>query len=380
MSAHIESENGAVPKGTASFVFWDGYGLANQYSGVGFYAWKMHEALAKLRVNPNIIAPEQPFFGGDGVTVVSSQLPGKIAGSKLVWPRIAYAHAAKVLGRSDGRGVFHGLSNINVPWHADHRRLKTVVTVHDLTPLIAPNLVSKAYALQFSFAIRRIVRDVDAIVAVSDWTARTIREFFPKAAAKIRVIRNGRPQEFGGKSRPYVYREKSILTVSRFEPYKNLQMIGKMAELTGKELTFNVVTDRRAEHFFRSFHPRLLAEGRIRIHAETSGRTLEALYAKTDCYLQPSLYEGFCLPVLDAVARGIPVAFLKGSAVDEIALPAYASGAEKNTPDSFLEAIQSAVNKAQFPEFLENTKNSFLGFPTWDDAAKSLKSLYTELL
>lgn len=370
----------AVPKSTASFVFWDGYGLSNRYSGVGVYGFKLYNALQKLRVNPNIIASEKPFFGQEGVTVVPAPFPKKLTTSKLLWPQISYRRAADVLKSHTGKGVFHGLSNINVPWRGHDPRLRTVVTVHDLTPLIAPNLVSKPYAIQFAFAMKRIVRDVDVIVAVSEWTAQTLREFFPKAEAKVRVVKNGRPDDFVGKPRPYVYREKSVLTVSRFEPYKNLKKIGSMAEIAGRELTFNVVSDRRAEAYFREHHSRLLVEGRIRIHTETSERTLDALFGKADCYLQPSLYEGFGLPLLDAVARGLPVVFLRGSAVDEIALPAYASAADKNEPEAFIEAIQSAVAKGQAPDFLENAKRHFLAFPTWDDAAGSLKSLYTELL
>src|SRR5690606_38647859 len=134
------------------------------------HAFQLWQSLQRFGVTPRIVTNERPFFAPDQAVFVTPPPPRRLTTSKLVWPNLSYRRAMDLVKAGDGNGVFHGLSNINVPWQRLDRRLKTVVTVHDLTPLLAPAMVSPAYALQFSFAIKRIIRKVDAIVAVSDWT------------------------------------------------------------------------------------------------------------------------------------------------------------------------------------------------------------------
>lgn len=370
--------NGVVPTGTAPLVFWDGYGLGHPYSGVGHYAYSLFEALRPIGVSPIIVSAEPVFFPCQNELVQAKSHLKKILNSKLIWPSRSYDRGGYLAKKSGEKAVFHGLSNITVPLKKKSGPA-TVVTIHDLIPLLAPRMVSPAYYLQFAFAIGQVIQSVDHIVTVSDWTARTIIERFPEAAGKLSVIKNGRPLDFRSTGKKIRDATSSVLTVSRFEPYKNLPVIGAIAERCKKTMTFDLVSDQRAEDFFMRTYGDLIRTGIIRLHKNLDEVGIGKLYEAADCYFQPSLYEGFCLPVMDAASYALPVAFLKGSAIDEIALPEFSVGAGKNDVEDFIDAIQGAVLKRNSAEFYGIAKEKFLGFPTWDDAALSLKNLYTAL-
>lgn len=373
-----KKNNGVVPPGTAPLVFWDGYGLQQPYSGISYYAQNLYLALKTIGVSPYLVAPAPPFFSCDNSVLPAAEPFKKIMNSKLVWPGRSFAKATELAEKAGKSAVFHGLSNITVPMRKKAGP-PTVVTIHDLIPLLAPRLVSTAYYLQFAFAVERIVHAVDQIVAVSDWTAETLKERFPKSAGKIMVIKNGRPAAFRAVRKNPSGGPLAVLTVSRFEPYKNLSVIGEIALRSEKKMTFDLVSDQRASTFFRQHYRALVENGTIKLHVNLGENEIDRLYESSDCYFQPSLYEGFCLPVVKAASFAVPVAFLKGSAIDEVALPEFSVGAAKNDADSFLDAIQMAVSKRENPVFYENIKVKFLQFSSWDDAALRLKNLYTAL-
>ena len=368
---------GVGPKGTAPLVFWDGSGLASPYSGIANYGANLFSSIKKHGVVPTIVASSPPFFGQEQTVIATPKVFAPVGTSKLFWPEASFAKAVELANGQ--RSVFHGLANINVPIWSSSKKVATVLTVHDIIPLLAPNQVSKAYFLQFSFALKRLVQRVDAVVCCSEWTAQTLRSMFPKLTANVSVIRNGRPEVFDPRLSDIKEARKEILTVSRFEPYKNLDIVGKIAQKSDKLLTFHIVSDERCQKFYSEHFSQLLAAGRIKLYKNLSEKDLAALFKKAHCYLQPSTYEGFCIPVMTALSHAVPIAYLKGSAIGETALPDFSVGVDRIDADAFLEAIYLALKKSEKSDFLENTKKLFLKFPTWDNAALKLKTLYTDL-
>jgi glycosyltransferase involved in cell wall biosynthesis len=368
---------GVGPKGTAPLVFWDGSGLEGPYSGIANYGANLFTAFRKFDVAPTIVASSLPFFGHDQTVIAKPKIFAPLGTSKLFWPEASFAKAVELAkGR---RSVFHGLANINAPIWSKAKNFATVISVQDLIPFFAPTQVSTPFFLQFSFAMKRLVQKVDAIVCCSEWTARTVREKFPNLRAKVVVVRIGRPDNFVPGSKLDESGKKSVLTVSRFEPYKNLNIIGSIAKKADSALTFHLVSDERCETFFRENFAELVMSGRIKIYKKLSEDALNTLFMRANCYFQPSSFEGFCIPAMTAASCGLPIAYLNGSATGETALPDFSVGVDRVDTDAFLEAIYLAMRKTENPDFLENTKKLFLKFPTWDDAALKLKNLYTDL-
>jgi glycosyltransferase involved in cell wall biosynthesis len=368
---------GVGPKGTAPLVFWDGSGLASPYSGIANYGEHLFSALKKHGVNPTIVAPAIPYFGQEQSVIAKPKIFAPLGTSKLFWPEASFAKAVIL---ANGRpAVFHGLANINMPIWSKAKNFATVLSVQDLIPLLAPTQVSTPFFVQFSFAMKRLVQKVDAIVCCSEWTAKTVREKFPNLRAKVVVVRIGRPNNFVPTSNVDESGKKSVLTVSRFEPYKNLDVIGLIAKKADPGLTFHIVSDERCERFFHENFGDLVSAGRIKIYKKLSEEALNTLFSQANCYFQPSSFEGFCIPAMTAASHALPIAYLKGSATGETALPDFSVGVDRVDADGFLEAIYLAMKKSKNPTFIENTKNLFLNFPTWDDAALKLKNLYTDL-
>ncbi len=371
------NSDGIGPKGTVPLVFWDGSGLASPYSGIANYGMKLFSAFEKHHVVPTIVAPSLPYFGQEHTVIAKPKIFAPLGTSKLLWPEASFSKAVEL---SKGRSsVFHGLANINAPIWSKAKNFAIILSVQDLIPLLAPTQVSKFFFAQFSFAMKRLVQKVDAVVCCSEWTAATVRTMFPNLRAKVVVVRIGRPATFEPGVKGGEIGKKSVLTVSRFEAYKNLDVIGEIAQKSDPALTFHIVSDARCEEFYQQQYSSLLASGRIRLYKNLSEDALDALFKQAHCYFQPSSFEGFCIPAMTAASHAVPIAYLKGSAVGETALSDFSVGVDRNDADEFLGAIYLAMKKSEKLDFLENTKKLFMKFPTWDDAALKLKNLYAEL-
>jgi glycosyltransferase involved in cell wall biosynthesis len=179
-------------------------------------------------------------------------------------------------------------------------RLPLVVTFHDLAVLRHPETFN-AWTQRYSRALLpRVVRAAARIIAVSEFTARELVDLLAVPKKKIRVIPNavGPPFTAKGDAADGDY----VLAVSTLEPRKNL---GRLVEgfrrggLNGCEL--RVVGARG----WGNVEP--VPSDRVRWLGEVSDDELARLYRGARCAAYVSLYEGFGLPVLEAMACGTPV-------------------------------------------------------------------------
>jgi glycosyltransferase involved in cell wall biosynthesis len=149
-----------------------------------------------------------------------------------------------------------------------------------------------------------VLSAADAIVAVSEFTRGEIVELTGVLADRIRVVPNGVDDVFAedGPAADGDY----VLAVATLEPRKNLERAVEAARLAGVEL--RVVGARGWGE--------VVVPGWV---GEVPDAELAALYRGARCVLYPSLYEGFGLPVLEAMACGAPVVTSKGTAMEEVA-------------------------------------------------------------
>jgi glycosyltransferase involved in cell wall biosynthesis len=178
------------------------------------------------------------------------------------------------------------------------------VTLHDLGLVRHPELFPRWHRLSGRAGIARVARAADRVLAVSEFTKREAVELLGVPAQRVTVIGNAVDPHFGpdGPAAAGDY----VLAVGTLEPRKNLRRIAEAAGRIGAELR---VVGARGWGDVDS--PGWLGE--------VTDEELAALYRGARVVAFPSLYEGFGIPVLEAMASGTPVVTSRGGATEEVA-------------------------------------------------------------
>jgi glycosyltransferase involved in cell wall biosynthesis len=202
-----------------------------------------------------------------------------------------------------------------------------VIVVHDILPLRFPT----EYPWQqyyFRYLVPAMLKRARAIVAVSEHTKRDLRLFYGIDAGAIEVVPNGYDREryrvgLASQEMKAKYDLQSyLLYVGNLLPHKNLQRLLRAFALIAAEVPQLLVI---AGHKDPRYHPMLAAEAqalgmaqKVRFLDYVPAADLPALYTGADVFVLPSLYEGFGLPILEAMACGTPVIASHTSAIPEV--------------------------------------------------------------
>ena len=236
----------------------------------------------------------------------------------------------------------------------------TVLTVHDLAILRAPEVFPRWHRLYGRTGLVRVLRAADAVVAVSEFSRDETIELTGVPAERIRVVPHGVDPVFGpdGPRAAGDY----VLAVATLEPRKNLGRAVAAAREAGVEL--RVVGARGWGG--------VEADGWV---GEVPDAELAALYRGARCVLYPSLYEGFGLPVLEAMACGTPVVTSVGTAMEEVA-----GGAAVLVDPLDVTSIADGIGVARARrEELVAAGRARAAELTWERAADAVVELWSEL-
>ena len=367
-------------------LYWDGYGLDAPNSGIFVHAANLAAELKGLGVRPVLVGKPAALANFpllEGIAPARGPLSRFLPDNKISWCADVARAISKRSSRESAPFIIHGLSNFNVPVVAP-AGCRRVLTVHDLIPLLAPDQVSKALVWQLRYLLPRAVAAADRVVCVSNWTYQTLVSFIPEAAAKARVISNGvfRQVSFPGRTAKRQQNQSiNLLFVARFEPYKGHIWLLKWLNESALPLKLTLITDVGGEEFWNRHGSQLIAKGSVVLKRSVFGDALRAAYEAADIYVCPSRFEGFCLPAVEALSAGIPVVYLPGSGIDEVAgrtvsIPVY----DATSVLSWDKAVEEAIDRAQRDDFPKMLALHLSSLPTWKDAAIQLLSLYNELV
>jgi alpha-1,3-rhamnosyl/mannosyltransferase len=275
---------------------------------------------------------------------------------------------------------------------------RVVTSVHDLIHLIFPQyLPSRAALIYARHFIRRAARRSDAVITGSAATRADLLSHCPGAdGERLRVI----PYGVDGRFRPAATAEKSreereelrllgidgpyLLYVGNFKPHKNLSGVleaygryqamtrGHLAlVLVGRELSFQHGLDRLAAE--------LPDPGALIALGHQPDRLLPLLYRQAELFLFPSLYEGFGLPPLEALACGTPVLASRCGSLEEV-LGDAAHYCNPVDADEMARAIHRLAADPVTAEKAAALGPARAGRFCWSDTARKTLGLYADLL
>jgi glycosyltransferase involved in cell wall biosynthesis len=273
------------------------------------------------------------------------------------------------------RGAQLILSPANLAPLADRRN---VLIVHDTAPFQDPDWYGRAYGAWHRTLLPRLVRRARLVVVPSEHVRAELADLFDAPPERLLPIAPGVDSSFHeppdpapllrrlGLTRPYV------LAVGTEGPRKNLALLDAIAPSLD-EAGFDTA-------IAGSTRPYLPASGTIRTARRLGyvpDADLPALYAGAAVFAMPSLYEGFGLPCVEAMAAGAPVV-----AADRAALPEACKGAallaDPTDPDGFAEAILRAAGSER--ERLTAAGSERAAELTWDRTAEGLDAALEPLL
>ena len=255
-------------------------------------------------------------------------------------------------------------------------RGRAVVTVHDLSFEHHPELMTPRDRALFRLLVPRSARRAERVLAVSEWTKRDLLERYGLPEEKVVVTPNGVDPAFASDGerpdgRPY------LLFVGALQPRKDPATAVEALALLDDELDLVLAgpEKRDPEDVHRAVE-RLGLDGRVRFLGHVEKPELAALYRGAACLVLPSRYEGFGLPVLEAMASGTPVVATRVGALPEVVRDAGVL-VEPGDPLALAEGIERAL--AERERLVEAGLARAKRF-TWAETARRTLDVYRELV
>lgn len=289
--------------------------------------------------------------------------------------------------QTDGVQLFHGLSG-ELPVGIRKSGIKTVVTIHDLIFMRHPEYYNPIDVLIYKRKFFQTLREADRIVAISECTRRDICELGGVEKENIDMVYQSCAQRFhqthdafasNAVRVRYKLSERFILSVGSIEERKNTLLAVKALAwlpdevhlvLVGRSTKYAKQVTDYAEHHQLAHRLHLL-------HGVPDD-DLPALYELAEAFVYPSRYEGFGIPIIEAIRMGLPVVACTGSCLEEAGGP-DSLYVDPDDAEGLAAALQQVLRGAEGREVrIERSLDYVRRFEN-NDAAQRFAAIYTEL-
>ncbi len=293
--------------------------------------------------------------------------------------------------------------NLDVIWHPDNKEFvncipNSVVTIHDLTPIKYPDVIfSKSRLLQsrqrmYFYLMKKAWKKAKTIITVSQSSANDIVDLLGVSKARVKVVPNGVGEQFKKKFtqeqaeailEKYKITKPYIFYIGGLNAHKNVETLIRAFSVISDEKVNLVIGGKTSndnssgQNTYFKIHK--LAEElgvvkRVTFTGFIDDQDLPCLYKKAEVFVYPSLYEGFGLPPLEAMASGTPVVASNVSSIPEVVGD---SGVllDPTDPHQFALAIDNILVNPNLRQDLSAKGIDRAENFNWKEAAKRIESI-----
>ena len=295
--------------------------LSEQTTGIGRYTLSLLQIMINNSSHEWVLYSYRPILHGEwskeNVTIRTLHLPNWIRGSYILWLQAILPFWLKK-------------DEIDLFWSPAHRlpvfisnSIATVVTIHDLAWKAVPETMRPFGQFLDSYLMPKSISIADKIIAVSNFSAQELYKEAPIVEKKTMVIYEASSLLQDNFEDFDYYEDKYLLFVGTIEPRKNLKRLLEAYALLSNDI--------------RNKHPLIIIGGKgwggedinliieqlnlkkfIKVLGYLTNKELVQFYSHAYLFVMPSLYEGFGLPLLEAMSFGVPVVTSNTSSMPEI--------------------------------------------------------------
>ena len=232
--------------------------------------------------------------------------------------------------KRDGVDIYHGLTG-ELPLGLSEAGIKSVVTIHDLIFMRHPEYYSPIDVAIYKWKFRNAIRQANRIIAISECTRRDIMELGEIDDSRIDVVYQSCDTRFRQQVSPeqkqdvrarYSLPKRYVLFVGTIEERKNALLAAQALPYLSDDIHLVLVGRQTAyAKTITSFARQNGLANRIHMLSGVPTSDLYAIYQQAECFVYPSRYEGFGIPIIEAIQSRLPVIACTGSCLEEAGGP-----------------------------------------------------------
>ena len=288
----------------------------------------------------------------------------------------------------DGVQLYHGLSG-ELPIGIRKSAIRSVVTIHDLIFLRHPEFYNWVDTKIYAWKFRQTLKEADHIIAISECTKRDILYYGDIDEQKISIVYQSFAPRFSAEvieeqrsqvRKIYALPQRYVLNVGSIEARKNILQAVQALPLLPDDVALVMVgrhtpyTDRVLQYV----HDHHLEQRVLVLHGVPDDH-LPVLYALAEAFVYPSVYEGFGIPIIEAISCGLPVVACSGSCLEEAGGP-DSLYVQPGDVEAMADAVRQTLVGAEGRELrIENSKKYIRRF-SGCNVASQVVNVYQSLL
>lgn len=373
---------------------FDAKRLYNNFTGLGNYSRFVVDALCQsfpendyVLFTPRIKSNSETEFFLSANNIQTIVPPAWISTLKLgsIWRSFLLGRAAKRAGVS----IYHGLSH-ELP--ADlPPGIRSVVTIHDLIFLRYPQFYKSIDVAIYKKKVMHACRAAHRIVAISEQTANDIVDFLRIDRGKISVVYQGchpnfrthyNNAEIEAVRIKYNLPAEFVLNVGTIEPRKNAMLILKALKVLRDKVPIPLVVVGRATPYLdtlKEYATREKLSDRIHFIHNAPFTDLPLIYRAAKVFVYPSLFEGFGIPLLEAIESNLPVITSQDSCFSEAAGPG-AIYIDPNDETSLSGALSKFLGDESYRRASIEKSKEYINRFSPDVIARDMMQVYRQVL